>query len=172
MNEVFESEEFLNFEKLCNSRKLSFVVSVMKIPSVNKPRKGPTYVKSDFFMHNVPEDWERLSTRVTPPSSWLNPKEPPPLSHPLSKLLTMPAEIKKDLIELWNHIHGVITKNYFCPKLYLTKIPRSMVEKFIDLTQLPKGDEPLSCWDLVKFHSFVDWLLSSTTDEASSTRIR
>jgi len=172
MNEIFESEEFLNFEKLCNARKFSFVVSVTKFSSVNKPKKGPVYAMSDFFVYDIPEDWERQTIRVTPPSTWLNPKVLPHLSHPLSKLLAMPTEIKENLIDLWNHIHGVMTRTYFCPKLYLTKIPRVDVEKFMDPSLLPPGDL-LSCCDLVYFPTFVDWLKSpSTDDKINGTRIR
>eukprot|EP00092_Neocalanus_flemingeri_P007387 GFUD01007975.1.p1 GENE.GFUD01007975.1~~GFUD01007975.1.p1 ORF type:complete len:1381 (+),score=430.56 GFUD01007975.1:102-4244(+) len=173
MKEVFESEEFLNFEKFCNARKISFVVSVTKFSSVNKPKKGPVYVMSDFFVYDIPEDWERMAIRVTPHSTWLNPKALPALSHPLSKLLTMPSEIKENFIEMWNHIHGVMAESYFCPKLYLTRIPRVEVEKFMDPSQLPPGSH-LSCCDLVYFPVFVKWLKSPITEDKINghTRIR
>jgi len=173
MNEIFESEEFLKFEKLCNVKKVSFVVSLTKFSSVNKPKKGPVYAMSDFFVYDIPEDWERLAIRATPHSTWLNPKELPPLSHPLSKLLTMPVEIKQNFIEMWNHIHGVMTESYFCPKLYLTRIPRAEVEKYMDSSLLPPGSH-LSCCDLVYFPVFVAWLKSPAAEDKVNghTRIR
>ena len=173
MNEIFESQEFLNFEKLCNSKKISFVVSLTKCGSVNKPKKGPVYAMSDFFVYDIPNDWERQTIRETPKNTWLNPKEMPLLSQPLSKLMSLPIEIKQDFVEIWNHIHGVLTRSYFCPKLYLTKIPRAEVEKFMDPNLLPPG-ELLSCCDLVYFPTFVDWLRSTTTVDTINghTRIR
>ena len=29
--------------------------------------------------------------------------------------------VQRNFIECWDHFHGVLTENYFCPKLYLTK---------------------------------------------------
>ena len=64
MNDIFESEEFLNFEKLCNSRKLSFLVCVTKLSSCHKPKRGPQYVMSDFFVYDLPSTWERQDIRL------------------------------------------------------------------------------------------------------------
>ena len=173
MNDIFHSEEFLNFEKLCNNKKLTFLIAVTKFSSVNKPKKGPMYVMSDFFVYDIPEDWVRQNIRVTPPSMWLNPKEPPKLTNPLSQLMKQPAEIKKNFLNIWNHIHGVLTKDYFCPKLYLTKISREEIEKYMEPSMLPPGDS-LSCCDLVYFPTFVDWFMSNSKKDMNNadTRIR
>ena len=64
MNDIFESEEFLNFEKLCNSKKLSFLVCVTKLSSCHKPKRGPQYVMSDFFVYDLPSTWERQDIRL------------------------------------------------------------------------------------------------------------
>ena len=128
---------------------------------------------SDFFVYDIPNDWEKHAVRETPPHTWLNPKLLPHLSHPLSRLITMHSEIKKNFVEIWNHIHGVLARSYFCPKLYLTKIPRAEVEKFMDPKLLPPGSL-LSCCDLVHFPTFVDWILATTTEDKVNghTRIR
>ena len=177
--EVFQSEEFLQFEKLCQSKKLSFVVCVTKFSSCIKPKKGPQYVMSDFFVHDIPSAWERSDIRTTPAGSWLNPKPPPPLSMPLSRLIKNPTGIKKSFLELWNHLHGVMTETYFCPKLYLSRIPKAEVVKWMKTAmsstdQFPKGDF-LSCCDLVHFVEFAKWIQSSNPEEsvnnASNVRI-
>ena len=62
--------------------------------------------------------------RTTPTSSWLNPKPPPPLKKPLSQLISNTAALKKNFLSVWDHIHGVLQESYFCPKLYLIKIPK------------------------------------------------
>ena len=87
---------------------------------------------SDFFVHDIPSAWERVDIRSTPASSWLNPRPPPQLSQPLSKLVTNITAIKKDFLDIWNHIHGVMTDTYFCPKLYLSRIPRADVIKWME----------------------------------------
>ena len=45
--EIFESEEFLSFEKMCHAKRLSFVVGVSKFSSCNKPKQGPQ-VERDY----------------------------------------------------------------------------------------------------------------------------
>ena len=50
MSDIFDTEEFLSFERLCNTRKISFVVGVSKTASSIKPNKPPQYVMSDFFV--------------------------------------------------------------------------------------------------------------------------
>ena len=74
--------------------------------------------------------------------------------------------IKKDFLEIWNHVQGVMTETYFCPKLYLTRIPRQDVIKWMGEAthQLAPNSEFLSCCDLVNFNAFAKWILSNNTE--------
>ena len=54
MNDIFNSEEFINFEKFCNSKKLSFAVCVSKLQSLKKTR-NPVYAASEFFVFDIPQ---------------------------------------------------------------------------------------------------------------------
>ena len=176
MNEIFESPEFLAFEKLCHAKKLSFLVSVTKQSSVHKPKKGPQYVMSDFFVHDVPEAWEQSGIRSTPPEVWLNPRPPPPLSLPLSQLVNNTDKLRYNFAAIWNHLHGVMTETYFCPKLYLTRIPRAMVEHWMGMkgesgSSLPPG-EFLSCCDLCHFPAFAKWVMTPLAETETRDNIK
>jgi len=167
MEDIFESDEFLRLEALCNARKLSFVFALSKGGGgMHRPKKGPAFVMSDFFVYTIPEEWDRLGIRTTPTSSWVNPRPLPPLSLPLSQLADRPSQLKLNFIEYWDHFHGVLTESYFCPKLYLTKMPRALVEKWMPsqfLQVLPNKDT-LSCADLVLFSAFVQWVKQGTVE--------
>ena len=176
MTEIFQSPEFLAFEKLCHAKKLSFLVSVSKQSSVHKSKKGPQYVMSDFFVHDIPEAWEQTEIRSTPAESWINPRPPPPLSLPLSKLVNNTAKLRKNFLAVWNHLHGVMTETYFCPKLYLTRIPRAMVEHWMGMKEetgssLPPG-EFLSCCDLCHFPAFAKWVLTPLAETENKDNIK
>ena len=168
MNDIFESEEFLKFEQLCHSKKLSFLVSVTKVSSCHKPKQGPQYVMSDFFVHDVPAPWQQCGIRPTPTATWLNPHQPPPLSLPLSQLAQTQhaVKLKQNFLKLWNHIHGVMTETYFCPKLFLMRIPRKDVEFWMQESsaQLPAGDF-ISCCDICHFSAFAKWVLTPGLEE-------
>ena len=175
MKEIFESPEFLALERLCHRRKCSFILAVTKFSSCIKPKLPASYVISEFFVENVPESWERLQIRATPTQSWLNPAPPPPLSSPLSQLVNNTRQIKADFLEVWNHIHGVMTENYYCPKLYLTQMPRHEVGLYMDIEKLP-DKEFLSCVDIVYFPVFAAWIKSNAAEDESDenvmTRVR
>ena len=166
MMDIFESHEFQQLEKLCHAKKISFILGLTKFSSCIKPKKGASYVMSDFFVDIVPETWERVAIRPTPPQVWLNPRPPPALSMPLSRLLNNTLQIKTDFMEVWNHIHGVMTESYHCPKLYLTQVPRKEVAIFMDIDKLPQK-EFLSCVDIVYFPVFASWIKSFAGDDDS-----
>ena len=170
MKEIFDSTEFLALEKLCHKRKCSFIFAVSKFSSCNKPKRPASYVISDFFVENVPESWERFQIRPTPTQCWLNPALPPPLSSPLSQLVNNTVQIKADFLEVWNHIHGVMTENYHCPKLYLTQVPRHEVGLYMDIEKLPRKDF-LSCVDIVYFPVFAAWIKSNAVEDESDENV-
>ena len=171
MKEIFESSEFLQLEKLCHSKKISFILGVTKFSSCIKPKKGASYVMSDFFVEDVPDSWDRCDIRPTPPHTWLNPRPPPALSLPLSQLLHHTQQIKADFREVWNHLHGVMTETYHCPKLYLTPVPRKEVALYMDVDKLPER-EFLSCVDIVHFPAFASWIKSTAVEDDSGEKLK
>ena len=122
-------------------------------------------------MYEIPTDWERQAILTTPSSTWVNPRPLPLLSQPLSQLANKPAEIKHNFVQVWDHFHGVLTESYFCPKLYLTKMPRATIEKWMPTSILPEG-ETLSCADLVLFPAFVQWVRAATSESDGEAQIR